>query len=161
MTKQLLAWIRYAIEFEEKGISFYTKCYAKTKNHYKVDLFRFLLGEESRHSKVLTQVLNAVSEGNKKKLNQHISDFKKIKIKNPLFPKKDIKKLSDPKTRIIEILNKSIDFEEEGILFYSKLEKKETNQEIKSFFKRLANDEGNHKRTIKEFGFSLQNIKLS
>lgn len=154
MKKGLLTWIQYAIKLEEKSVSFYDECYKKAKEHYTEELFKFLIEEESRHVKTLTQVFSAVANGNKEKLKKDISNFKKIKIKSRLYTKEQLKDIIKTKM-LTDVLNKAIGLEEKAASLYSKLEEKETNKDIKSFFKRLVRDEKDHKKIIKDFGISL------
>lgn len=158
MSARLIAWIRYAIKLEEKGIKFYGSCYKNAKNSYAAQLFRFLLLEEGRHKKILVQVMTAASKGDEKKLKKSISYFRKINARIPIFSKKDFQMVSREETGITGILNKAIEFEGKSIKLYSGLEKIEKNKDIKAFFRRLRDDEKRHGEIIRNFGFSLLGI---
>jgi rubrerythrin len=156
MNPQLIAWTKYAIDIEGQGVSFYSACLQKAENSYAKQLFNFLVQEESRHEKTLNQVLLALTDGDEQKIKSALSTF--IRVKSPLFLASDIKQLQDGKAPLTKMINKAMEFEDKAFDFYLKLEQKEENKDVKAFFKRLESDEKDHKRIIKDFGFTLLGI---
>ena len=155
-----LAWIRYAIEFETKFLNFYKKCYSKSKENSLRDVFKFLMGQEAMHKKILTDVLNWSSEGNNEMLNKSILEFTKLNVKMPLFYDAGVRELSSSKSDLNKILNQAMEFEEKGLEFYWELADKEKDEDIKSFLTRLANDEREHKEVIRNVGASFLGINM-
>jgi rubrerythrin len=156
MEENLFKWIQYSIDIEEKSIKLYSDGFKKSNNHYAKELFKFLIEEESRHSKILNQLLHVVTDGNPDKIKKSIDDFKKIKVINSLF--KDAEEISSGNAQMTALLNKAVVIEEQGIKFYSELEQKELDADLRSFFKRLVHDEENHKQIIRDFGIKLLGI---
>lgn len=152
---QLLTWISYAVDFETKSLDFYTECYKNAKDETIKELFRFLMTEEAGHKAILTQAREWSSERNKDKLIKSMKDYKKIPTKSPTFSEKDLMKLSNQRTAVTEVINTAMTFEEKGLAFYNNLVKQEKDPAIKSFLRRLANDERTHKKVIKSFGASI------
>ena len=157
---ELLTWIRYAIEFETKFLNFYKNCYENVKEDSIKEVFKFLIAQEAGHKKILTEVLDWSSEGNQEKLKQSISGFISINVETPLFTEEDVKKLSNPDRGLNEIINKAMKLEEQGISFYLDLVKREKNPDIKSFFRRLANDERGHKKVIQGIGATFLGLNM-
>jgi rubrerythrin len=157
---ELLAWIRYAIEFEEKFLNFYKDCYENVKEDVARELFKFLIAEETRHKQILTEVLDWSSEGNQEKMEQSISEFIKFEVKIPSFSKEGVQKLSQSDVGLNEIINQAMKFEEQGISFYLDLVDKENDPNIKSFLRRLANDERDHKKVIQNMGATFLGMNM-
>jgi rubrerythrin len=159
MSKKL-AWIRYAINFETKFLTFYNKCYRESKDNALKDVFKFLMTQESAHKKILNEVLTWSSEGDNEMLNKSILEFTGLKVKEPTFSDEGVRELSSSKSSISKILNQAMEFEEQGMEFYLELAKKEKNGDIRLFLTRLANDERQHKEIIKNVGASFLDINM-
>jgi rubrerythrin len=161
MNVRVLAWVRFAIKLEEKGLGFYKECLAATNNEGGKALFEFLVNEEERHRKELAIVLEGLENDNPDKIVDSIEEFRKIKAKVPMFKKKEIVTVAGEKSSLAEMLNKAIAFEEEGIVFYSDIAMEEDDKVLKMLLNKLAEDEEVHKETIIKAGKELLGTVIS
>lgn len=152
MKEELLKWLRFAIELEEKGLEFYKLVLAKTRHPRAMELFDFLVKVETGHKRVLTGVFNAVSKGDKSAADNSIRDFMKIENKIPMFKKEDVERMTSPETSLHDMFNRAMGMEEQGIELYTDLAKKEKNPELKRLFTKLARDEVSHRQEIEDLG---------
>ncbi len=144
MAKKIVEWVKYAIDIEKKSVSFYNECAEKSKSTAK-QLFLYLKREEMSHIRALTKLLNKVSKG---QAIPDVSNFRKLK--NPLFASQEIDRIT--RSDLKGMLSKAERFEQEGIKFYTKHEKRETDKNLKRLFVRLRHDEGNHIIAIRRVG---------
>ncbi|MBW2963892.1 ferritin family protein [Candidatus Woesearchaeota archaeon] len=152
MSDDLMKWIRYAINTEEKGLKFYMECREKVRHPRGAELFDFLIKAEIGHKRVLTELLSAVSKGDDAKLKQSVKDFLAIKAPNPLFDRDSLERLTRPDAQITAMFNKAIEFEEVGIDLYTDYAKETDSKDLKRLFLRLANDEKTHRRELVDLG---------
>lgn len=152
MADDLIKWIRFAINTEEKGLKFYMECREKIRNPRGAELFDFLIKAEIGHKRVLTSLLDAVSKGDDAKLRQSVKDYMAIKADNPLFDRDSLEQMTARDARITAMFNKAIEFEETGIELYRNFARDTGNKNLRKFFLRLANDENTHRREIIELG---------
>jgi rubrerythrin len=152
--KDLLGWIQYAIEIEVKGLNYYSECLKKTRNARAIELFEYLVKVETGHRKVLTDLLKATTKEDPKLLKQSVDEFLKIKIPVPLFDKESLDKLKKPDATLMDMFNTAIGMEQTGIELYTDLAKKnDGNASLKKLFTRLASDEKEHKKELRDLGY--------
>jgi rubrerythrin len=152
--KDFLGWVQYAIEIEVKGLNYYTECLKKTRNARAMELFEYLVNVETGHRRVLTELLKAATQGDAKLLKQSVDEFLKIKIPIPLFDTESLEKMKKRDTTLMEMFNTAIGMEQTGIDLYTDLAKKnEGNATLKKLFTRLASDEKEHKKELKDLGY--------
>jgi rubrerythrin len=152
MSKRLIEGVKLGIAMEEKGLYFYGQCVKEKLDYPLNELFEFLVREETKHHKLLMKILDELEREKEYKFT--IEEYLGKKDKIPNFKIKEIKPLVD-KPSVIRTLNKAIQFEEKGLNFYENLESEEKNSEIKALFKRLAQDELDHRETIIKMGRSF------
>jgi rubrerythrin len=152
--KDLLGWIQYAIEIEVRGLVFYQECLKKTHHPRAMDLFEYLVRAETGHRKVLTELLKAESKGDVKLIKQSVDDFLKIRLPIPLFDKESLEKMKKPETTVMTMFNTAIKMEKIGIELYTDLAKRNSsNTTLNKLFTRLASDEKEHARELKDLGY--------
>jgi len=152
--KDLLGWIQYAIEIEVKGLNYYQECLKKTRHPRAMELFDYLVRVETGHRKVLTDLLRAETKGDQKLIRQSVDEFLKIAIPIPLFDKGSLEKMKKYDTTVMEMFNTAIGMEQIGIDLYTDLAKKnKSNPTLVKLFTKLANDEKDHKRELKDLGY--------
>lgn len=161
MPDQLLGWIKFALTLEEKGIDFYTRCAAQTKDAHAKGLFEFLKREEYKHKSTLTTLLLNVTKGNIQKIKESAVAYEELNQAIPIFNMGDVERLTKPDTAISEMINKSMELEDEGIEFYQEVAQKEANKDVRSLFLALIKQEEEHKNIIKRFGFKLLGLSIS
>jgi rubrerythrin len=152
MSEDMLKWIQFAIDTEEKGLEFYRECLEKVKHPRGMELFEFLIKAEKGHKKTLKDLLDAVSRGDSETIKKSVDAFMEMDIHNPLFDRDSLKRLTGTDSQIFDMFNTAIEFEEKGIEMYSELEKKEQDPDIKRLLKRLADDEVMHRRELIDLG---------
>jgi len=152
---ELIQWINFALEAEEKGLALYKECVEKITNPKAQELFSYLVAAETSHKKVLTEMLEEVTEDDKKAIKNSIEQFNKTSIRNPLFTAQDLEKFTKKNTMVTEMFNTAADLERKGIALYWDYHQKAVDPEIKAFFKRLAAEETQHKRAIEKMGMKM------
>jgi len=155
MGDEMLAWIKVSIEIEKRGRVFYEECLKHAREQRSQNLFEFLVSEEKRHEKILTELLEKKSGGDPKKVEAAVRKYNKLGESQPMFSKADLDAITDKKALIMEMFNKSAEQEKKGINMYLDLEAINTDPEIKAFFHDLASQEVVHKRKITSLGMSL------
>jgi rubrerythrin len=157
--EELLKWIRFAIELEEKGLNYYKECRQKVRHPMGMELFDFLVKAETGHKTALTGLLKALSNDDPMRISKAAEDFLKMNAKIPLFDRESLERVTGYNASLHDMFNTAIRMEEEGIELYSDLAKKEKNPELKKMFARLMNDEKFHKKelvSMGEFVFGVQ-----
>ena len=152
MAEQLLAWIRFGIETEQKSIDLYSECLRKVKNSLAMEIFDYLVRVEKSHKRILETLLAQEAKGDKRKIDESITDFLHMQIKNPLFPKETMDEIVKPTSTLTSMFNKALDLEQSGVEFYTKVSKEEKDPKIKALFERLASDEKDHKKELVDLG---------
>jgi len=152
MSEDMLKWLRFAVEIEEKGLAFYKECLNESRHQQAIELFDYLIKAETGHRRVLKDLIDAVSHGDKAQVEKSVESFLKIDIHIPMFDKDKIEKMIGPTARLTEIFNTAMEFEEKGIELYSDLAKKTDDPELEKLFTKLASDEKRHKKDIKDIG---------
>ncbi len=153
MSDEILKWIRFAIDLEEKGLEFYKDCQAKSTHPRAIELFEFLIKAEKEHKKVLTDLLDAYSKGDKDKMQKSVAAFMDIHIDVPVFTKEDKTHFKEHDRELREAFNKAREMEEKAKDLYLDLAEKEPDPGLKMLFEKIAADEVVHKREITELGF--------
>ena len=161
MPDQLLGWLRFSIELEQKGLDYYTRCAAQTKEAHAQALFKFLIDQEIKHKDVLQKLFDAVTKGDKKKIRESVAAFEELHLEIPVFNISDIERMKKPDVTLSEMINNAINLEIESIKFYQEVGQKETNVNLKFLFNNLVIQETDHKNIIKKFGFKLLGISPS
>jgi rubrerythrin len=155
MPDQLLGWLKFSIELEQKGLDYYARCNAQTKNSHAQALFKFLIDQELKHKDVLQKLFDAVTKGDKKKIRESVAAFEELHLEIPVFNIADIERMQKPDVTLSEMINNAINMESEGIKFYQEIAQKEDNVNLKFLFNNLFIQETEHKNIIKKFGFKL------
>jgi rubrerythrin len=155
MSDEILAWIQISIEIEKRGRMFYEECLKHAREQRSQNLFEFLVGEEKKHEKILTELLEKKSGGDPKRVKAALEKYNKLGTEQPMFSKADLDSITDKKALIMDMFNKSAEQERKGINLYLDLEERSTDPEIKSFFHDIASQEVVHKRKITSLGMSL------
>jgi len=135
--------IRTAIRMEEDGIDFYHKAAEKTSHPFGKRMFLSFAEDEKRHLTVLRNILADLKFSNFDRFFGEKKPREKIKT---LF--REVK--SELKERIaanpdeLEALKIGMNMESKSIEFYESSMKKTQNPHLKSFFKRLIEEEKEH-----------------
>ncbi|MFH1064277.1 MAG: ferritin family protein, partial [Candidatus Woesearchaeota archaeon] len=137
MSEEILKWIRFAIDLEQKGLEFYTDCRKKSTHPRAIELFDFLVKAEKGHKEVLTTLLEAYSKGDKDKMKKSVKDFMDIHIDIPIFTKVDRKQFKEHDREISKALNIAMEMEDKAKDLYLDLAKKEPNPELKRLFEKI------------------------
>jgi len=149
---QILKWLQFAIDLEDRGLEFYKECLANTQHPRAMELFDFLIKVETGHKKALQSVLDGYSKGDEKVMHDALHAFMRMDIEPPLFDKGSKEKMTSPLTALHEMFNKALDFEKEGAEFYRKMEDEELDLDLKKLFRKLAQDEVEHFQEIRQLG---------
>ncbi|MBW2980704.1 ferritin family protein [Candidatus Woesearchaeota archaeon] len=149
----ILTWILYAIETEDRGLKLYQYCAEHVNNPGARDLFGLLIQEETEHKKALAKLLKNTAKSDEE-IKKAEEEFKKMKIDVPLFTKADLKKFTGD-AHVPDMFNTARDLEEKGKKFYTGLAGKAKIKEAKDLFAKLAKDEKKHKEKIVFLGLSL------
>jgi len=152
MAEQLLAWIRFGIDTEIKSIDFYTKCRTKVRHPIAMEIFDYLVKVEKAHKNILETLLAQEAKGDRRKIEESITTFLHMQIKNPLFPTEQVDDMVKPTATLISMLNNALALEQTGMDFYKKCARDEKDPKIKALFTRLANDETDHKKELTDMG---------
>ncbi|MBW2966857.1 ferritin family protein [Candidatus Woesearchaeota archaeon] len=152
MAEDILKWIRFGIETEEKGIEFYTKCLKEIKHPRAMELFDWLVRVEEGHKRILQRLLKAEAKADDKRLQESIDQFLAERVENPMFPQEALKRIIRPEATIIQMFNIAMELEAQGIELYGRLAKKQKDHKIKALFERLAADEEDHRKEIRQLG---------
>jgi rubrerythrin len=155
---EYLAWLRFALETEAKGLRFYSECLKRTKNPTAIQLFEFLVNEEKEHERLLKEVLDGLTDSDEEKVTASLDSFKQLKAENPLFDAGEIEKVSD--SHLTEMLNSAMKFEQEGIELYQGYSDKTDNPYVKDLFDMLIAKEKEHKERIAIIGAKLLGVQL-
>ncbi len=155
MSDEILAWIQFAIEGEDKGLKFYEKCYEAITEKRAHELFKTLIEEEKNHKKMLLDMLNKESGDDPKKVKKSLEDFNKMSVTHPVFDTDSLKKITDKGTLIMEMFNISAGMEKKAISLYLDLEEQQKDKKLKDFFHWIAKQELRHKKQIESIGMSL------
>lgn len=158
--EQLLGWLKFAIELEDKGLEFYKECRTNTHHARAIELFDFLIKVEKGHKKALQTVLDAYTQGDTEKAHQAVHAFMRLDMEPPVFKKEDLEKMTSPYTALHEMFNIALKMEKEGMDFYRKVEAEATDESIRNLFNKLANEEVEHFREIKELGSFVFGMNL-
>jgi len=135
--------IRTAIKMEEDGIDFYHKAAEKTSHPFGKRMFLSFAEDEKRHLTVLRDILADLKFSDFSQFFGEKKPGEKIKT---LF--REVK--SELKERIaanpdeLEALKIGMNMESKSIEFYESSMKKTQNSHLKSFFKRLIEEEKEH-----------------
>jgi len=141
-TIQLLKYIATAVELERDGLKFYKAALKKLPDPNSKGLLKFLVKEEEYHLKFFTDLKKNMSKDKKLVMPK--------KIKNPLFKKKDYKKISGRRAQTIDVFTSALEMEERGIRFYKKMAKDAKDKSLKKFLLALAEMEKKHFKLIKQ-----------
>lgn len=160
MDAEMLKWIQFAIDTEQKGIDFYTKCHEKILQARARELFEFLIEVENKHKAILTRVLESETKGDKMAMEQSLSEYLASPNKNPMFPKETLEKMRDPTTAIHDMFNTAMQMEDDGIKLYTRLASETDNPKLKLLFESLVKDEQAHKQEIRSLGFHVFGMPL-
>ena len=139
MDKNLEKIINFAIEQEEKAVSFYNELQRLTKFSEKKSLLKDLENMEKSHIEILTN-LKDESIGNievKEIQNLHISDY--------LVPTEPSENMDYQDIIVIAIKK-----EEKAYNLYNDLAKKTQNENAKKLFLKLASEEAKHKNIFEQ-----------
>ncbi|MFC1740995.1 ferritin family protein [Nanoarchaeota archaeon] len=161
MTDRMLAWIRFAIGLEEKGLKFYKESLSSTKHPRGMELFEFLIKVEKGHKKVLEELMDAVTKGDEAMMQKSVEDFMALNIKLPLFEERSLEKVTGDDTTLRDMFNTAAGFEKEGIEFYLRQAKDEGNPFVKKLLLKLAADEKEHMGEIVSLGKFVFGMAIS
>ncbi|MBU0761893.1 MAG: ferritin family protein [Candidatus Altiarchaeota archaeon] len=133
-----------ALDLEEEGMKFYTKCKETTKDENGKEMFSYLAKEEIIH-------YNKVAEIFKTYLNKGYCDYiaaRQDKPESGVFEKNFPGGGLNDKTDILAALNIGINAEENSIKLYKQLAEDSENDEAKMAFQKLATEEQKHKSIL-------------
>ncbi len=137
---------------KEDGIDFYTDCRKNIRNARGIELFEFLIKVEHGHKTLLTDLLDAISKGDSAKKKKSMDDFMALDTHTLLFDERSLERMKSKDTLIIDILNKAIDFEVQGVAMYENFIGQTNDPELKKLFRRLADDEKGHRKDLIALG---------
>jgi len=157
---ELINWINFALEAENKGLEFYKTCLEKITHPKAQELFSYLVAAETYHKKVLTEMLEEVTGGDKKAVQDSIAQFNKTALRNPLFSATDMEKITKKNAMVTEMFNTAAELERKGIALYWDYHQKAVDPDIKAFFKRLCVEETQHKRSIEKMGMKMFGMEM-
>jgi len=155
VSEDVLGWVRFSIETEEKGLVFYRECLRNARNQHYQMLFDFLVKQEASHKKLLSDLLKELAEGRRGKIKASYDALKKIELENPLFSPKDLEEIQRKDLSIAETLNKALDLERQSMALYSDIAAKATDEYVKRFFLEMAKQEKTHFDDIALYGGGL------
>jgi rubrerythrin len=153
MAEQLLVWIQFGIDTEQKSIDFYSQCLKKVRHPIAIEIFDYLVRVEKSHKKILETLLEQEAKGDKRRIEESIGAFFRLQIKNPLFPTEEVEDMLKPTATLVGMLNKALELENTGMEFYNKVAKEEKDPKVKALFLRLAADEKDHKKELTDLGY--------
>ena len=153
--EKLLEYIKLGIKIEKEGIRFYSSALKKVHDQNSKYLLKFLVKQEEKHLKYFTDIIDSLKKD--KKIDSLVKKFREIKIKSPIFTKKDYKRMKKKKISAFHIFKHSIEIEENSYKLYMKIAKKTNDKKLQSFLKRVAGEELKHKKLIKMHSDALYN----
>ena len=142
-------FLRKALEVEQEGINTYSSLAEDSAKPPVVKFFEYMLEQEKSHKKSLEIVLRALHDVDRERIKKISRNLEKEDISTPVFP--DNIEVGS-KTNITELLNRALEFEENGMEFYSSIGSRVQDDELERFFDDLKSQEKKHREMIVEFG---------
>jgi rubrerythrin len=147
--KDILKYIKLAIQTEKRGIEFYTAAKRQVNDYNMTRLMDVLLEQERIHLKYFQEIYAAEKKkGTAEAANVAESYEKQKSIKNPLFSMKRLHDVVKRKSTIFHLFKQAVEFEEDGHELYMDLAKKINNRKISNFLKMVAREELRHRDFI-------------
>ncbi len=140
--------ITTAIQMEEEGYAFYTKCAAQSKSMMGAQVFRGIAGDEQVHLATFKKMFqDRLGKSEFEKVAQRGHKYKDL----PVFPK-DLKAVpgADPDADEIEALNIAMDSEQNAIRFYTKMRNESPDDEVKQIMDLIIEQEQTHYLLLSE-----------
>lgn len=134
--------INIGIDTEKRAIEFYTVALEKVDDFNARSLLELLISEEKKHLDALVKIDNEIKERDHAASASY--EFKAEKIKNPLFEKNQLERITDTSSTVFEVLKTASDMEKKGYEFYTDLVNNTEDESVKSFLKELAEAEKYH-----------------
>jgi len=145
--RNILEWLKVALNFENEGLLFYTKAASESSNVLSRRLFRTLAGQEIDHAKKIEEIYGLVEGGKElpppeklKKIGAHVDVEKDIE---EFFGTTDRESLRKDIGNV-EAMEVALEIEKKSFNLYSERLKDTTNASEKEFLKALRDEEKKH-----------------
>jgi rubrerythrin len=138
-----------ALEFEEKGVSFFKDSAAKAANTFAKEVFEFLAGEELKHIDAVNKFYIEYLKGNSsdaETLMLAIKTGKSTTSIDLLF--KHLAEIAPAKGSELDVYKFAMDFELKGEAFYKKAETEAVDPNAKKLYGFLIGEERKHFKIV-------------
>jgi rubrerythrin len=146
-SKEMLKWLRVALDYENEGLDLYTRAAAGATNPLSRRLFRTLASQEIEHAKRIEEVYSLVEQGKKlpaseklKRIGGHIDLEKDIR---DFFKSVDKTSLRDDIGNV-EAMKVALKIEKKSLDLYSELAKEAGTASEREFLSALKKEEQKH-----------------
>ena len=140
--------ISTAIQMEEEGYAFYTKCAIQTKSMMGAQIFKGIAGDEQVHLATFKKMFEQrLGKQEFEEVTRRGGKYKDL----PVFPK-DLKAVpgADPDGDEIEALNIAMDSEKKAIGFYTRMRDDSADPEVKRIMDLIIEQEQHHYLLLSE-----------
>jgi rubrerythrin len=147
--KDILKFIKLAINTEKRGIKFYTQAKRRVDDINMNRLLDVILEQEHTHLKFFTHIYNAEKKRGESAAAKEAARYKgQHKLKNPLFGMKQLHDVTKKKSTIYHLFKQAVEFEQDGHDLYMDIARKVKDKRIKNFLRMVAHEELKHRDLI-------------
>ena len=155
---EFLKFLKLAIATEREGVKFYTEVRRRTDDYNMNQLIKAILEQEREHLRIVTEVYNAEKSKGIEDAEKKAAAYKKQEpLKTPLSAMKHVEDVVKKKAAIHRVFRKAVEFEEEISTLYSEMAASTKNAKVKTFLKKLSDEEIGHKEFIMMHQESIYN----
>lgn len=147
--KDILRFIRLAIDTEKRGIKFYTQAKRRVDDINMSRLLDAILEQEHTHLKFFRSIYQTEKKKGEAAAANEAARYKgQPRLKNPLFGMKQLHDVTKKKSTIYHLFKQAVEFEQDGHDLYMDIASKVKDKKIKNFLKMVAKEELKHKDLI-------------